>query len=417
MSPAKSARHGELRARDGGSASPAESDPLGVYVHFPYCLRKCPYCDFLSVAADPSALPHREYADAVIAELGRRSDELRGRPLASVFFGGGTPSLWAPEELGRVLEAIRAAFHAAPGAAEVTAECNPTSFDGERARALLDAGVNRVSLGVQSLDETRLKFLGRLHDAAGGLRAVRDALEAGVPRVSADLIFGVAGQSAEDAAREARTLAELGPTHLSAYALTIEEGTEFGALARRGKLPLLKDDVVAESFAAVEQALGGAGFEHYEISNYARAGHVAEHNLGYWRGRDYLGLGCGAWGTVTLGGRRVRYKNTAAPVRYLSERARWTDTTLDRVGPLVATVEAIDAETALRERILLGLRLDGGLDLDAAAAETGAPAWTAERERAAAELVRRAKLAREGPRLWIPRDQWLLADGIIAQLM
>ncbi len=262
--------------------TPAEPETLGVYVHFPWCLAKCPYCDFFSLAEERPAIPHRAYADAMLRELERRAADVPALPLSSVFFGGGTPSLWEPKELGRVLSAIRATF---PGTdVEVTAECNPSSFDAERAAALLEAGINRVSLGVQGLEPKRLEFLGRLHDPEGGLAALRTALRAGFARVSADLIFGVAGETAEEARREALTLAELGPTHLSAYALTIEPGTRFGALAKAGKLPLLEDDIVARSFEAVSLALASAGFEHYEISNFAREGHYAEHNLAGWRG-------------------------------------------------------------------------------------------------------------------------------------
>lgn len=384
--------------------------PLGVYVHFPWCLRKCPYCDFLSIPGERQDLPHRAYASAVISELERRAAGLDGRRLESVFIGGGTPSLWEPKELGRVLGAIHASFaQAAP--VEITVECNPSSFDAERARALLEAGVNRVSIGVQSLDAARLAFLGRLHDAAGGLRAVRDALEAGVPRVSADLIFGVHGQSPEQAAREARTIAELGVEHVSAYALTIEPGTEFGQRARHKSLPLLPDEAVAESFLAVDEALGALGFEHYEISNFAKPGARSRHNLGYWTGREYLGLGTGAWGTLS----GVRYRNTPAVERYLA--ADWARADLSSASALTPEHERIDAETALRERILLGLRLAEGLDLGRAARELGVPAWTEERQRAARRLVERGRLLVEGEVLRVPRSAWLFADGTIAELI
>jgi oxygen-independent coproporphyrinogen-3 oxidase len=392
---------------------------LGVYVHFPWCLQKCPYCDFLSIAVEPARIPHRAYADAVIAELARRAPELAGRPLGSLFFGGGTPSLWEANELGRVLDAVLEAFAAKAGECEITVECNPSSFDRERARALLDVGVNRVSIGVQGLDTERLRFLGRLHDVDSGLRAVSDAIAAGVPRVSADLIFGVAGQSAEVAAAEAVRVAEIGPSHLSAYTLTIEPGTLFGALARKNKLPLLGEAAVADSFVAVEEALESAGFVHYEISNYARDGHLARHNVGYWRGADYLGLGTGAWGTYTMSGRRIRYRNTPSPERYLAGLARWATIDLEdaKSGELVAEVEPIDPETALRERLMLGLRLQDGLDVDLAARELGVQAWTPARERAASRLEARGRLKRAGSRLWIPKPAWLFADGTIADLM
>ena len=397
MSPAKLALLPH-QPRQSGRAS------LGVYVHFPWCLRKCPYCDFSSVALDPRAtLPHAAYANAVISELERRASALGAVSLDSVFFGGGTPSLWQSTELGRALSAIRSRLSAA-SEPEVTVECNPSSFDYDKARALLDVGVNRVSIGVQSLDAERLAFLGRLHDGPSALAAVRDALRAGVPRVSADLIFGVHGQTAANAAWEAASVAELGVTHLSAYALTVEPGTQFGALARKNALPLLPDEEVAECFLAVDAALAALGFEHYEISNYARPGHESVHNTGYWLGHEYLGLGCAAWGTLGSGAARVRYRNERVPERYLA-------------GAPDTEREPISNETALSERILLGLRLARGIDLGAAGRELGVEPWTASRARAIEKLCARGRLERDGDRLRVPKSAWLFADGTIAELI
>jgi oxygen-independent coproporphyrinogen-3 oxidase len=388
--------------------------PLGIYVHFPWCLKKCPYCDFLSVAAAREHIPHQAYAESVLRELDARLPLLAAEyRLETVFFGGGTPSLWETNELGRVLAGLLETFAGRTAdEVEVTVECNPTSLDHDKARALQAVGVNRLSLGVQGLDAERLKFLGRLHDPNGALLAAEGAIASGMPRVSVDFIFGVAGQSPEQAAAEATTLARLGTTHLSAYALTIEPGTEFGARAKKGRLPLLDDALVAESFAAVDEALSAAAFEHYEISNFARSGHVSRHNLGYWRGHDYLGLGTGAWGTVTLHTGRMRYRNTPSPERYLASdfRAPFTDSTC-------AVIEPLDAETQLRERIMLGLRLAEGLDLEQAARALGIEALTPERARSLEKLERRGRLERNGPHLRIPRSQWLFADGIIAELL
>ena len=396
---------------------PTATTDLGVYVHFPWCLKKCPYCDFLSVAAERPALPHAAYADSVIAELERRASTLTDARLVSVFFGGGTPSLWEPAELGRVLARIRELFPHSAQDLEITVECNPTSFDVERGQALQAVGVNRVSIGVQGLDADRLQFLGRLHDVESGLAAVRDAIESGMPRVSADFIFGVSGQAADAAAREARIMSELGTTHLSAYALTIEPGTQFGALARKGKLPLLDEAAVADSFLAVEETLEQAGFEHYEVSNYAKPGARSRHNVGYWVGRSYLGLGCGAWGTLQERGQRYRYRNTPSPERYLAAAPLFAEADLSQVSPLVANHEHIAPETALAERIMLGLRLAEGLDLEQSAAELGTELWTPERARARDRLVAQGKLKLNGPQVSIPKSHWLLADGIIASLM
>lgn len=399
--------------------SQAGDQKAGVYVHFPWCLQKCGYCDFLSIKAPRETIEHAAYAASVVSELARRKLDLGRIDVASVFFGGGTPSLWEPAELGRVLTAIRETFFAASHDLEITVECNPSSLDDDRARALRAAGVNRLSIGVQSLSDERLRFLGRLHDGPGGLRAVETALRAGFERVSADLIFGVAGQSPESAADEAKTVASLGVTHLSAYALTIEPQTSFGALARKGRLPLLAEDAVADSFVAVHDALGELGFEHYEISNYAKAGAQAEHNVGYWVGRDYVGLGCGAFGTVTLPEGRIRYRNTPVPDRYLSSAPLWPTADTRRAGPgeLVSEIERLTPEISLAERLMLGLRLAEGIDVEAAAAEVGAEPWPKERERTVERLAARGRIVRDGPRLRIPYEAWLLADATIASLL
>ena len=393
------------------------ADGLGVYVHFPYCLQKCPYCDFLSLPAERNAIPHRQYADAVLAELSRRAPELDSLPLRSIFFGGGTPSLWDTRELGRVLEAIRSRFPRGREP-EITVECNPSSFDAQIATELRAVGVNRISLGVQSLNAQRLAFLGRLHDANGAFAALRAAHAAGFPEISADLIFGVAGESASEAAEEVGAIAEAGVTHLSAYALTIEPGTQFGELARRGRLPLLGEDAVAESFRVVERTLEARGFAHYEISNYARPGSEAQHNLGYWRGLPYLGLGTGAWGTVPCGARRLRYRNTPSAERYLAWASEAAPPRLDATSAFVSVVEELSPEVALREQLMLGLRLSEGLDWAAAERRTGATLWTRERRRAAEKWLERGALRLEPTnRLRLERSYWLLADGILAELI
>ncbi len=395
--------------------------PIGVYVHFPFCLKKCPYCDFVSFARAREQIDHAGYASAVLAELERRRPALEGKRLTTIFFGGGTPSLWEPAELGRVLRAIRAAATDSDADVEVTVECNPTSLDEARARALRDEGVSRLSVGVQGLDAGRLAFLGRLHDPEGGLAAVLAALRAGVERVSADLIYGVATgpeprgtMSAADAAGEAARVARTGVTHVSAYSLTIEPGTMFGELARRGRLPIAADSAVADTFFAVEAALEAEGFTHYEISNYARPGQEARHNLGYWRGADYLGLGCAAFGTLSTARpgaqarEAVRYRNLTDPARYVAAAIAGEELEAER--------EPLDAETRLRERIMLGLRLLEGVDLDAAEAELGVKAWTPARRRAAERLVGRGRLAIDGGHLRVPREARIWTDGVAAEL-
>jgi oxygen-independent coproporphyrinogen-3 oxidase len=395
----------------------AIAPPLAVYVHFPWCLAKCPYCDFVSYASPREDIDHAGYADAVISELDRRARSLGRRRVGSVFFGGGTPSLWAPDALGRVLRAVASCFDV-EAEAEVTVECNPTSLDLGGANDLADQGVNRVSIGAQALRRDQLRFLGRLHDVAGARIAIEAALASRVPRVSADLIFGLPDQSPCDARAQAEELASMGLSHISAYQLTIEPGTKFGQLARAGRLPLSEDGVVAEAFLGIDEALAARGLEHYEVSNYAARGDEARHNLAYWRGDEYLGLGCGAVGFLRAEGpgeraRGVRYRNVTDPAGYLAvARSSASATTTD----LAAEIETLDAPALLRERIMLGLRLRAGFNLSAAAGELGAPAWTRERERARAWLIERGRLVCEGDRLRIPPTAWIWADDTAARL-
>lgn len=388
--------------------------PIGVYVHFPWCLKKCPYCDFASFERERDAIDHRGYADAVIAELAGRRDLFRGT-LQSVFFGGGTPSLWEPEELGRVLEAILSQADArAEEGVEITVECNPSSLDEQNAARFAAVGVNRLSVGVQGLDQQRLEFLGRLHDPRGALDAVRAALAANV-RVNADLMIGIATahdasshQRPGEAVAEALAVAELGVGHISAYQLTVEPKTRFGELDRVGRLPLVGEDRMAQTFLATSDALERRGYEHYEISNFAKPGERSRHNVGYWRGQDYLGLGCAAYGTTSDERGAQRYRNSPNPERYL---ARMAD---KRFEP--HEIELLDGETRLRERLMLGLRLREGLDVEQAAAEVHAEPWPRERRRTIERLVEAGRLVVEGARIRIPREAWLFTDGIAAAL-
>ena len=218
-----------------------EPTETSVYVHFPWCARKCPYCDFATEPIRTSELHHEAYTDALLRELDLRRGSLPGRSLKSIFFGGGTPSLWEPAALGRALEEIRGAFDQAAPDAEVTVECNPSSLERGQITRLREAGVNRLSIGVQSLRDTHLGFLGRLHDRQRALEALADAAKE-MQRVSADLMFGMPGQTLDELAEDIAQIAELGVRHVSAYALTIEEKTMFGSLQRAGKLRVAPEE-------------------------------------------------------------------------------------------------------------------------------------------------------------------------------
>ncbi len=378
-----------------------------VYVHVPWCLQRCPYCDFATEAIAPARIPHEAYARAVVRELELRAGAT-GAPIEpiSLFFGGGTPSLWDRDAIGAV---VRAVTDLGP-VSEVTVECNPTSIDRDRAAALRDRGVTRLSLGVQSLRDRHLRYLGRLHDAAGALRAVREAAAAGGLRVSADLMFGMADQRRDELVEDARALVGEGCEHLSCYALTIESGTRFGELARKGRLPRLPDDDVADLYEALEETLASLGLEHYEVSNYARPGRGSEHNLSYWRGEAYLGLGAGAVGCVPAGdGSRsaLRWRNAHDVPAYLAA--------LDRGEPPPGEREALTPDTRVLEGLMLGMRTVEGTDLAAWRARTGVDP-RAGREAKIRAQVERGNVVDDGAALRIPRSRWLVADDIVASV-
>jgi putative oxygen-independent coproporphyrinogen III oxidase len=378
-----------------------------VYVHVPWCLQRCPYCDFATEAISPARIPHEAYARAVVRELELREAAM-GAPLApiSLFFGGGTPSLWHRDALAAV---VRAVTDRGP-VSEVTVECNPTSIDRDRASALRDRGVTRLSLGVQSLRDKHLRYLGRLHDADGALRAVREAVAAGGLRVSADVMFGMDAQRRDELVEDLDALVGAGVEHVSAYALTIESGTRFGELARKGRLPRLQDDDVADLYEAVETTLAGHGLAHYEVSNYAREGCGSEHNLSYWRGAAYLGLGAGAVGCLPLRDGSFgaeRWRNLHDVPAYLAA--------LEAGHLPPGETETLDADTRVREGLLLGMRTREGTNLAAWRARVGVDP-RAGREARIQRQVERGNVVDDGVTLRIPSSRWLLADDIVSSV-
>jgi oxygen-independent coproporphyrinogen-3 oxidase len=273
---------------------------LGVYVHFPWCRALCPYCDFPVLVARPQRAgesPQRAYLDAVLGELDERAPQFAGRALRSIYFGGGTPSLWEPPHLAAVIAAVAARWSSDLAALEITVEANPIDCTAERMAAWRAAGVNRLSIGVQSWQADELAALGRDHAMGDGPAALAAARDAGFVALSADLILGAPGVVPADpdvAPPSVNAALASGVPHLSVYELTIEPATAFGKLARAGRLPVLGDDTLARLYTATHVALTAGGFEHYEVSSYARPGARAIHNSLYWRGAEYLGLGLGA---------------------------------------------------------------------------------------------------------------------------
>ncbi len=352
---------------------------------------------------DKDAVPHEGYAAALLQELEFRASDLHGRRLSSVFFGGGTPSLWEPGALGRVLGRIKAAFDDHVDDLEVTVECNPSSLSAAHAARLREVGVNRLSIGVQSLRDDHLRFLGRLHDSQQAVDVVRDACIE-IPRVSADLMFGMPGQEPEPFRDDIDKLLDLGVGHVSAYALTIEEKTLFGTLHKAGRLPLAPEEGYADMFTMAQAHFAERDWQQYEVSNYAPRGEESRHNQHYWRGGAYLGLGAAAVGCLDRDvGQAYRWRNEPIPKRYLE------DPTTHRES------EELGSEEIVGEAIMLGLRTVDGVDLEA----TGKRAGVDVRHGRAGSIERavaRGDLIDEGHRLRVPASRWLKLDGIVRDL-
>jgi putative oxygen-independent coproporphyrinogen III oxidase len=267
--------------------------PLALYVHMPWCVRKCPYCDFNSHAA-PDAIPQQQYIDALIEDLAIDAGAAQGRAFASVFFGGGTPSLFSPDEVGRFLEAARSLVPFARDV-EVTLEANPGTVEHGRFGGYRDAGINRISLGAQTFDADHLRTLGRIHGSGDIARAVDEVRGAGIDNFNLDLMYGLPAQSLQQAVADLDAALALEPAHISHYQLTLEPGTVF----YHRPPPMPDSDAIWQMQLDCQERLAARGFEHYEVSAYARAGRRSRHNLNYWQFGDYIGVGAGAHGKLT----------------------------------------------------------------------------------------------------------------------
>ena len=337
------------------------AEPLSLYLHIPFCTAKCGYCDFNSYAGHEHLIP--SYSQALVREAQLWRSATASRPVTTVFFGGGTPSLVPLDELATVMDALRSNFDIAPEA-EVTLEANPGSLDEPYLRGLLDLGFNRLSLGVQSFHDDELRALDRLHSADDARQACRALREAGFANLNLDLIFGLPEQSMERWQASVEEALSLRPEHLSLYALTVEEGTPLARDVARGRTPAPDPDAQADQYEWTVSRMARAGFEHYEISNWARPGRRCRHNLTYWECREYLGLGAGAHSYLD----GVRFAAAAAPGQYVSlVEQSWQEAqgANGKRTPMrqVVSGETVTPELAMSDALILGLRLIDGVRL------------------------------------------------------
>lgn len=348
--------------------------PLALYIHWPFCKAKCPYCDFNSHVRDGIDQPR--WRRALLAELETALDGLSDRRLSSIFFGGGTPSLMDPETAGALIERATALVPAAEDI-EITLEANPTSVEAGRFAGYRDAGVNRLSLGVQSLDEDALRFLGREH-SVGEARTAIDLARTTFPRLSFDLIYARAGQTPEAWAAELAEAVTLAADHLSLYQLTIEPGTRFHTLDKLGEALTAEEETAATLYEATQATLERLGLPAYEVSNHAAPGAESRHNLAYWRYWDYAGIGPGAHGRVSQGGTKTATERERLP-------ERWLDA-VERQGHALKQAETIDATRVRDEILMMGLRLSEGVPEDRLRTATGAGFEALDADRLAALL-------------------------------
>jgi putative oxygen-independent coproporphyrinogen III oxidase len=378
-----------------------ESAPFGIYVHWPFCRAKCPYCDFNSHVRH-GGIDEARFLSAYLTELAYFASLAPGRSVASVFFGGGTPSLMRPASVAAIVEAIARHWHI-DGDAEITLEANPTSVEADRFAGYRAAGVNRLSLGVQSLDDASLKALGRQHTAAEALAALAIA-KRHFSRVSFDLIYAREGQSARQW-REELTLA-LGHAadHLSLYQLTIEPGTPFAARHQAGTLRTPSGAEARAQYLLTQELCEDAGLPAYEVSNHARPGSESRHNLLYWRGADYAGIGAGAHSRISANGTKKALATIKSPEDWLAK--------VEISGHGLATDETVSPDEAADEYLLMGLRLKEGIDL----ARLSAIGGRMLDEARVAALAQDGLVARSGTRLAATSKGLLVLDRLIVEL-
>ena len=384
------------------SAAPTDAGSFGLYVHWPFCRAKCPYCDFNSHVSN--SVNQTDWISAYVAEIARTRDELGPRTLQTIFFGGGTPSLMAPETVAAVIDAVRAAFPSVNDI-EITLEANPTSSEAEKFRRFAEAGVTRLSIGIQALNDDGLRRLGRQHSAAEARRAFESAREV-FSSVSFDLIYARQNQSLAEWRAELSEALTLAVDHLSLYQLTIEDGTPFAARHSRGGLRGLPDEgTAADLYEMTQDICGAAGLPAYEVSNHARPGSESRHNLLYWRGHDWAGIGPGAHGRFTLGGLRTATEAHRDPARWLSE--------VFQKGNGESSRSTIAGQDVAEEYLMMSLRLVEGASLARFAALGGQPLDSARVTR----LIDMGLVTLEADRLAASDTGRLLLNAVLRDLL
>ena len=379
----------------------AADEPIALYVHWPFCVSKCPYCDFNSHVR--ASIDGDAWRAALLSDLAHEAALNGGRRLSSIFFGGGTPSLMPPDIVGALIDA--ATRHWRPtGDIEITLEANPSSVEAARFADLAAAGVNRVSLGLQSLENEALHFLGRAHDVREGLAALEVA-QSTFGRVNFDLIYARPGQSLADWESELARGLSFGTDHLSLYQLTIEPGTRFATLVAQGKLNPADPDHAADLYEQTQAMTAAAGIPAYEISNHARPGQESRHNLTYWRYGDYVGVGPGAHGR----------RDGLATLRHRKPE-NWM-TAVERNGHGLQGEEPLDGRDRAREALLMGLRLAEGVDLDRIARLSGLPFDMLVDRDAVARIAGHGMIRQDGQRLRVDPAGMLLLDAILPEIV
>lgn len=377
-----------------------------MYVHWPFCASLCPYCDFNSHVR--STVDHRRWAAALTQALAHFANQVGRQRLRSIFFGGGTPSLMDPATVAAVIDGARIHFNLEDNI-EITLEANPGSVDRGRFADFCQAGVDRVSLGVQALDDTALSALGRRHSTAEALTALTVARET-FTRVSFDLIHGRLDQTKTAWAVELEQALALEPDHLSIYQLTIEPGTAFHAAARRGELTLPDEDTQAALFDHTHDRLYAAGLHRYEVSNYARFGAESRHNLIYWQGGGYIGIGPGAHGRLPIG------PHSMLATRQHRAPERWLEIT-ERVGHATATTETISGLARARELLLMGLRLADGICIDRFFRQTGRPLIDHLEPQGVADCIALGLLTHTPDRLALTKAGVPLLNAVLSKIV